>query len=429
MTESDMSRSDAREVPVIGISEWMCWYSHTGLPPDGDPREMIEECIDVHLDCGIKWIVWNCGRSTVDYHSELPNTTRPCELSDMVGGRSWVFMRRIMDEVCPLRTALEYARERGVVMPGRLCMNRHYGSKGYGGVTSRFAAEHPEYHERTREGEEDSGRLCYAIEAVRRERLDILLEIQRLGVDGLVLDFCRQMPMLKYHDALVQPYMKERGGDPRKINSRDPDDYMDWFQYRADVLTRFMAELRDGVRRQEKELGRPCPIIARVPDDAPWLMIAYGLDIERWCADDLIDGTMLSPFPCCSDSRERYPEYHVAAAHERGKVCYGGIGSKKLFDMGCPEDPDFYDPKPVYELARRQYAAGVDAMSIYQSETLVRMPYLQVMLREIGDGDVVEQKAKELPDPGFPADYPIGMDWHTLHTCAVLGAAEESGSA
>ena len=411
---------DARRLPVMGISEWAGWYAMYRTP-DPNSRRMIEECIDVHQDCGISAIVWSCGRSTLEYRSELPDTTQEFELSDSIGDISYAFMRRVMKDLCPLRTAIEYAHERGVVILGRLCMNRHYGSPKYAACTSRFAMKHPEYHERDRLGKEDTGRLCYAIEEVRRERIDILLEIQRLGVEALVLDFCRQMPILKYHDALVGPYMKERGVDPREINSKDPEDYMDWFQYRADILTRFMAQLRDEVRQQEKELGRPCPIIARVPDDIAWLMIAYGLDIERWFKDDLVDGTMLSPFPCCTDSRDRYPEYHVATAHKYGKVCYGGIGSKHLIDNQSLENTGFYYPKPVYELARRQYAAGADAMSLYQSEILARMPYLKDMLREIGDREIVAQRARELPDPGFPDDYPIGMDWHTLHTCSVLG--------
>ena len=293
-------------------------------------------------------------------------------------------------------------------------MNRHYDATRYAPFTSRLAAENPDYHERTKTGRLVNHRLCYGVEEVRRERLDILLEIQRIGVDALVLDFCRQMPILMYHDALVEPFTRERGVDPRGIDSTDSDDYAEWFQFRADVLTGFMEQLRAEVSGQEPDLGGPCPIIARVPDDAPWLMIAYGLDIERWFEDDLIDGTMLSPFPRCADSLERYPEYHITIAHKYGKVCYGGIGSKHLIENGTPENTGFYDPQPVYALAGRQYAAGADAMSLYQSETLVRMPYLTDMLREIGDRQSVLRRARELPAPDFPEGYPIAMDWHTV---------------
>jgi len=397
--------------PVMGISEWMCYYANYDIP--GGEVTDIDECIDVHLDVGIDWMIWNCGRSVVDYWSDLPNVTRMCELNDMVGGKSWSFAASVMNKVCPLRRAIKYCRERDMPILGRLGMNRHYGSTDYAGVTSRLALENPQFRERSKLGNEVPHRLCYAIEEVQQERLDILLEIQRIGVDGLVLDFCRQMPILMYHDALVEPYMREHGVDPRQIDSLNPADYKDWFQYRADVLTGFMHKLREEVRRQEQKLDKQCPIIARVPDNAPWLMIAYGLDIERWCSEDLVDGTMLSPFPVCIEDRARYPEYHISVVHRYGKVCFSGIGSLNLIRSGVHQNTGFFHRKPVYQMANRQYKAESDAMSLYQSETLVRMDYLKETLQEIGDRELVARRAEELPEPDIPADYPIGLDWHS----------------
>jgi len=419
---------DVNRVPVMGIAEWMCYYANYDMDIPDDEVKVIDECIDAHLDVHTDWIVWNCGRSVVDYWSELPNVTRMCELNDMVGGKSWPFAASVMRKVCPLRRAIKYCQERDMPILGRLGMNRHYGSTAYAGVTSRFALENPQFRERSKPGNKVTHRLCYAIEEVQQERLDILLEIQRIGVDGIVLDFCRQMPILMYHDALVEPYMRERDVDPRQIDSSNPNDYKDWFQYRADVLTGFMRKLRKGVRQQEQELGRRCAIIARVPDNAPWLMIAYGLDIERWCAEDLVDGTMLSPFPVYTDDSALYPEYHISVAHRYDKVCFGGIGSKKLIENGVHKNTGFFHRKPVYKLANRQYEAGADAMSLYQSETLVRMDYLKETLKEIGDRGLVALRAEELPEPDIPADYPIGMDWHTRlrHSLSVKIAGDDA---
>ena len=408
----------AARVPVMGLTEWFCYYMNCDVPtPEPDPA-IIDECIDAHLAVGIDHIVWSCGRSVVEYCSDLPNTTRMCERRQTAAnGESRSFIAAVMKEFCPLRRAIEYCRRKAVPILGRLGMNRHYGPPGYEWVTSRFSSENPHFRERTKIGNEWANRLCYAIEEVRQERIDILLEIQRTGVDALVLDFCRQMPMLMYHDALVQPYIKERGFDPRQIDSPNPDDYRDWWQYRADILTGFMRKLRKEVRRQEQELGRECPVIARVPDDVAWLMIAYGLDVERWCAEDLVDGTMLSPFPRCRESLERHPEYHIALAHKYDKVCIGGVGAKHLIHKdGRFGNTGFFHRKPVYQLADRQYKAGADAMSLYQTEMLARMPYLKDTLKEIGDKARVARRARELPDPDMPADYPIGMDWHTRLT-------------
>jgi hypothetical protein len=401
------------QVPVMGISEWMCYYANYDIDIPDDEIKVIDECIDVHLAAGMDQMVWNCGRSVVSYWSDLPNVTRMCEQNDLVGGKSWAFAATVMRKVCPLRRAIEYCRERDISVLGRLGMNRHYGSADYAGVTSRFVLDNPQFLELSKLGNRVSHRVCYAIEEVQQERIDILLEIQRIGVDGLVLDFCRQMPMMMYHDALVKPYMKKRGTDPKTIDSDDPNDYMDWFQYRSDVLTGFMNRLRAEVREQEEKLERPCPIIARIPDNAPWLMIAYGLDIERWYREDLVDGSMLSPFPVCVEDKERYPEYHISVAHKYGKICIGGIGSLNLIKNGVHENTGFFHRKPVYQMAHRQYRANADAMSLYQSETLARMGYLKETLKEIGIRELVAHRTEELPEPDIPADYPIGLDWHS----------------
>ena len=76
--------------------------------------------------------------------------------------------------------------------------------------------------------------------------------------------------------------------------------------------------------------------------------------------------------------------------------------------------------RPVYELALRQYDAGVDAMSLYQSEMLARMPYLQPMIREINDKEAVKRRITELPEYTGSNRHLIGADWHS-HPAGVEG--------
>ena len=405
----ELRATSGNERPVLGISEWMCYYANYDKPCPGP--KALDECVELHLRAGCDHLVWNLGRSVVDYWSELPHITRMCENGDQVGGASWGFVHKVMDEVCPLRHALALCHGHGAQLWGRLGMNRHYGRADWIGVTSRFALDNPAFREVTKPGNEDASRLCYALAEVRRERIDILLECQRIGVDGLVLDFCRQMPMLLYHPALVEPFMAEMGVDPREIDSDDFEQYRAWFQYRADVLTGFMTELRRAVRAQEDKLGRRCPIVARVPDNARWLMLAYGLDSERWCEEDLGDGLMLSPFPLTREDLDLHVGYHAAMAHRHGKLCIGGVGSKGLIESRVEKNTGFYAPQPAYALAARQYAAGVDGMSLYQSETLVRMEYLAQLLSDVSVPAIVAEQANALPRPTRPRPE-IGMDWH-----------------
>jgi len=184
--------------------------------------------------------------------------------------------------------------------------------------------------ERSCDGREDSSRLCYAIPEVRRERIDILLELHRKGADVFVLDFCRQPPLLWYHPVLADAYLKEAATNPREIQSFDIRDYIDWFQSRTEFLTMFMRELRREMRAQEDEIGRPCCLVVRIPDSSPMLMVAAGIDIEAWLRGNLVDATMLSPLVWSEVNPGSHPEYHVNLCHRYGKACIGGIGSLSL---------------------------------------------------------------------------------------------------
>ena len=413
---SPLSSNASSRVPVIGISEWQTWPEH---PDTADVDTLVDDCIQAHREAGIDQLAWNCGRSTLHYQSDIPSVTpvrNPAD-SDIPEMR---LQARLMERYCPLRQAIERCRSLGMPIMGRLAMNRHYDAGKQPDCTSRFAADHPQYQERGKNGNIVPDKLCYAIDRVCQERIDILMEIQSIGVEGLLLDFCRQVPILLYHEALVEPYKQKNGVDPRKIDSDRPEDYQTWWQYRADVLTAFMQKLRQQVRKQERQLGRDCPIIARIPDNNAWITLAFGLDMQQWFEQDLIDATMLSPFPLVREDLGRHPVYHIEMAHQYHKACIGGIGSLNLIRGNYSAEnshPDrYYDPKPVYQLADLQYQAGADAMSLYQSEVLIQQEYLKSMIREIGDRELVARRAAELPEPSLESGLVplIGCDWHSV---------------
>ncbi len=402
-----------------GIAEFHCWYPHQkqmrygevfGVAPDPFPEDApetaIDQCIDLHEEAGYTNLIWAVGRSTVFYRSDVSGTTYSGELCDDPV-KPCGLIPKVLAHCCPLRRALEQCAKRDMIVWSRLAMNRHYGEKGWEAATSRFSLEHQDYHEISRAGEVVSSRLCYAIPEVQQERLDILLEIQRIGVQGIQLDYCRQMPILGYHPAVLEPYMQQTGQDPRKIDSTDPEDHLHWFQYRCDILTGFMRKLRLAVREQEKQLGKLCPIIARVPDSSRWLMLGYGLDIETWAAEDLIDGTMLSPFPHTDQAMEFDTAFQVKAMHDHGKLCIGGVGSKGLQPLG--NDYQKPDLAKLYNLAHDQYEAGVDGMSLYQSESTLRTPYFHPVFDHLHKREVIAAGAT---GPYVIENPKIGCDWH-----------------
>ncbi len=420
-----ISDSNSDNVALYGIIEWFCYHQNYEVF-DGGP-EVIDRALELHQEAGFEYIVWSAGRSVVEYWSAIPGSTRLCELSDQVGGSSWSYTRDIIDHVCPLRKAQAYCKRNGLSLYARLGMNRHYGASNWTGTTSRFALEHPEYREKAISGETDASRLCYHFQEVRDERIQILMELQSLGVDGLVLDFCRQVPMLRYHESLVDVFKQETGQDPTEFTSQNPEDYREWFQFRADRFTDFMRELRAAHRRQEKELGRACPLLARVPDNVPWLCLAYGLDLDRWFEEDLIDATMLSPFPLCHLAPEGDPAYHINLAHRHGKACIAGIGSKNLITSRSFENSGFYRPKALFAMADALLGQGADGLSVYQSESVLRMNYIFQDIADLGSRRTIRSRLNQIGHVSLPDDYLFGVDWHTQPPDRMHGLGKTVG--
>lgn len=412
----------------FGISEWQNHY--VGDEPGISTPTIIDQCVEAHSKAGLDGIVWNAGRATILYHSDLPHTTRQYELGFVPKPNrvSCQYVLDVLEQCCPLRRAIRLGRASDMPILGRLSMNRFYGQPANIDSTSRFYQEHPDWVETGRLGQPIVHKMCYAIPGVQQERMDILLEIQRIGVDALVLDFCRQMPILAYHKSIVEPFIDQHGFDPLKIRSTEPDDYAEWFHYRASILTGFIKRLRAEVRRQERELKRRCPIIARVPDYTRWLMVACGLDVATWFAGDLIDATMLSPFPRIKDDLRSYPEEHVHLAETHGKLCLGGVGSKGLQLKGqcpLPEEQATANVPYAYRVAASLHRAGVHGMSLYQSESLSRIPYLSDLVGNLTNREWMERVAAGVPDPEPAApEYVIGKDWHSTAGSEGLDVAE-----
>ncbi|MBM4092564.1 MAG: hypothetical protein FJ276_24575 [Planctomycetes bacterium] len=375
------------------------------------PEDAVEQCIAAHVAVGIHHLVWAIGRATIDYHPSNPDHILLGGLGSSLGSEDWSPVFKLMQRQDTFRRAIAVSRDRGMTFWGRLGMNRHYGHEQYIAATSRFSREHPQFRERSRGGHEDIGRLCYAFDEVQAERLDIIAEVRELGVDGLVLDYCRQPPITRYHPRWVELFQKSGGEDPHSWPAPTLEQLLPWYQFRAGVMTEFMRKVRKQLYDGEAKAGRPCPVIARVSATSLLSDLAAGLDLAAWLRDDLVDGIMLSPLVFCPQARDLVFEDHVKLAHQHGKVCIGGLGSLELIRNHVPTNTGFFRPEPMYRLLALQYAAGVDAMSVYQTDTLARIDYLREHLPLIGDPAAVKARAVTAKDEQVSPW--LGYDWHT----------------
>ena len=419
------------------IVEWVLVKGHRGKGAD-----LVQEDADYVArrikETGFNSIVWDAGRSIVTYHSKLENVTLLWDRRDDQTDPHTVLLRKR----CQLRYGIEQAKPLGLSFAARLCMNRHYAG---GPGTSHFSEENPQFHCVNKEGKIDSGRLSYFFDEVKKERIDILNELAEIeGVDCIHLDFCRQPPHLAYHPKLVEAFIKEYGYDPREIKTPYYTDCLEWYQYRADIMTEFMRQLR-------AKVGSKANIEARIPDCAPWLNLYCGIDAEAWCREDLADKLTLSPLLSWASDPMPYTEYYATIAHAHGKKCIGGIGSlclmnpvqrgygreiyrealeknyeegliterkykevKALFAMSDEERfKKLYDREGIFALAYKQYMAGIDGMSLYQAETVVEEDWFAEDLQLLLDPEKTKAEYAKMGYPSTVRLYQTGTDWHS----------------
>jgi len=150
--------------------------------------------------------------------------------------------------------------------------------------TGGLYERHPEWRSLDRNGR-PSPRLSYAFAGVRQFVYALQEEIVRnYPVDGICLLFNRRLPVIGYEPPLVDTFHAKYGLDPRKLAETDPR----WLAHSAQVLTGFMAELRQRMQAEAARRNRPIAITAVVMGSQEE-NYGYGLDLDAWVRQRLVD--------------------------------------------------------------------------------------------------------------------------------------------
>ena len=189
----------------------------------------------------------------------------------------------------PLVTALEYAHELGLQFHVYQRMGAGTHHLPHDAMwTSPFYAAHPEWRCVDRNGVAVP-RLSYAYPEVRRHCLDLLVEVAGFGVDGINLCFMRGPPFVGYEQPLIDGFQEQFGTDPRQVDEWDDQ----WLRYRAWPMTEFARELRRELDVVGAKVGKRLAISATSFPTAAGNLF-YGLDLETWIAEGLVD--RLTPY-------------------------------------------------------------------------------------------------------------------------------------
>lgn len=369
--------------PVWGICEVFGWVTHFDRKYNGHE---VEDCLQAHLNCGVRHISWALGRSAMDYQTRVGTPWGYYSKQYLPEHETW---SQMMKQRCMLRAAVDFANANDMVLYGRLCMNRNYGPTTV--FRSRFAEENRQFHDVSKEGVADHSRLCYFFPEVRAERVELLVEAAEKGIHGIQLDFCRQPPMIQYHPKMCEAYRAHAGVDPRQIRSIERDSFLPWAKWRAGLLTEMMRDLKRALDPVRKRLGRRIPVQARVTDLCPEITLINGVDLAVWLEESLIDEIMLDPLEWVLKVDVHNPHLYVDLARPFGVPVYGGVS-------GSP--PKFFRQNPI-QIARRArelLRAGCAGIGVYQTDILVtderdprgRCFDLRWLLPQLGDAAALD---------------------------------------
>lgn len=364
---------------VWGVAELFEWVIQRRTKTGHDTAD----CLQGHLDLGIRHIMWHLGRSTLDYHSELPTSTRYAGDSRPESK----LIAEVFAEECSLRAALAFAGKNGMTMYGRLAMNRHYGAGYGGGLRSKFVADHPEWLERDRRGKADETRVCFAVPEYRAERMAILLEAVQIGAHGLCLDFCRQPPMVRYHPLVLDPWLAAGKADPREMKPASAE-FLAWSKHRCEFITVFLRTLRSQLREVEQRSGRKVPVLVRIPQGTFELNLMEGIDLQSWIQERLVDEVALDPFILWDFAYPDTAKPYVELCHANGIKIYGGANTTAA--RGTKPNA-----RGFLERIARNYSEGVDGIALYQTDTPIHdarlKPILTPLFPRLGNITAVDE--------------------------------------
>jgi len=401
--------------PLYGVNDW-CDYFHGPCRLEADQFDTL---VRGQTEIGMRDLDWSVGRSWVEYHSDLPGATRfPCvpleeAVKSFSAARNYVARATMVNRFRPLETVYAHRARLGAKIWPWLSMNRHYGD-AYGGIfASRFFREHPEWHGYDKDGEKASSVVSYYFPEVRKERVDILLEVARKGADGLLVGTCRQVPMLRYHPKMVKAYIEETGVDPRKFHPlSETDEYERWIRWRADHFTQVLRDLDAGLAPIRKKSGRPIPVAVRIPSAGLFYNMAQGLDVEQWLEEGLVDQLQLAPLHERGGEGSHDVRPYISLGRARGVKVLGGIGSSWTWG-GRAHVPALYRARGLLE-------AGVDGIEIYETNYMARSIPFRWIVPLFGN---LQRLDEFLENSNLPACFPVSAsnaalghdnhsDWH-----------------
>ena len=153
-----------------------------------------------------------------------------------------------------------------------------------------FAQNNPQYFEKDITGNavntSQNSNLSWGYPEVRRYKVQAIVDLVRESqCDGVLLDYIRFFGnSTGYSDVIVKEFKEKYGKNPFEISKDDPQ----WIKFRANYVTKFIAELRQSL----KEIGEDLEIFVCVDPDPEKSLKNTMRDWSTWLDMELVDGVV-----------------------------------------------------------------------------------------------------------------------------------------
>ncbi len=381
---------------------WSYTYSYRPTSAAGIRRE-----IEPFRDTDFSRIYWEAGMGDRMYYpTKLGRITAaddwiddPYRVGDRLAKETWQSWRR--QGIDPLKVASEHAHAIG------LGFHATYRPSGFhfpvpqdewneGGLYD----QHPEWRGRDRL-DQPTPRLSYAFEGVRQATLGYLREITGYSVDGVCFAYNRRPPYLEYEQPLIDGYRAKYGQDPRRLDAKNPR----WLKFRATFMTKFMAEVRAmlGEVGAQKGLGTPLELSAIVLSSEEENLY-YGLDLEEWVRQGLVDTLM--PYSSVRGINSRKDSWVDPTEAEFFYRITKGTACKLALNLM----PRQLSPDQYRERALRLYQAGSEHLFFWDTNARNDFSPSWDVLRRLGH----RQELEAWDRAGRPKHQAPGSKLHKL---------------
>lgn len=285
----------------------------------------------------------------------------------------------------------------------------------------RFVDEHPEFNQVNRRGKVLKGAMSYAFDEVREYQVNWLTEKVRAGFDGVSLIFTRGIH-IAFEEPVKRAFEKRYPGvNPCELPAAEKRLNSVWGEFMTVFMRKLRASLDDLAAQENREKPK---ISVHVYYDFESNK-NFGLDIEAWAREGLIDSVISSNMTHYEDLEncmkaenpseidldklsEKLNEVSVLRrrhGNEVENICaniskYREVTDRHNVRLFCELPWEGGRPSLYLNAAKRMYEAGADGISAWDSN--FRIPVLPVwnITKKIGHKEQIDQMLSENDDYG-----------------------------